>query len=473
MDIAAAAILVLLCGPRLLRLISLAQSLFSVFCVSYAVNIGVPPNLTSIVHGFKYVTGMDMSSLLSYLKPSVCFIFGVFFLFQWLLCGVKPRYDQKRWLAVPFLLVLLALHANALYSHPPRRFSPAFITEMAKRGKFEPQPRRSLKYRGYGATFILEAATGYVHEVQLSPSPCSPDGTESIPLPSVPDQISLVQVECLDFELLEMQVGGESVMPFLRSLLPDSVLLRLEGVKKLASANSDFEVFNGLNAMEDIVHYEYETSYPRSVIRCLKKSGRSLAAFHGLPASYMNLHVAYNLQGFDRYHALEAMRDSGIKPLPCWWAGVISDADLFAYAARQMPSGPFVQFCVTMNMHLPEYLDLITGKRLFTSSPRSAFLTLAHTTDAALREYVQAMPEGAMLILWGDHRSYDNNNSGDIPFLVYTKGQSFHYDGRDLPGLTRCKMFYYLRRLFGCSEASATSGTAWEPPRIAQGASCR
>ena len=450
MDVAAAGVLVLICGPLLLRLLTLLQTLLSLFCVSYAASMGMPPTLAAVIKGSKHVVGMDVSSLLSYLDTSACLLFVVFFFCQWWLCARKPRYARARWLAVVPLLVLLVAHANALRFQPVSHFSEKFI-KGAGRGQFEMPPRRSLKYRGYIATFIMEVGTGYVRDAHyVSPSPCSPNGTEAIPVPSVPEHISLVQVESLDFELLEMRVDGEYVMPFLHSLLPDAILLRLDGTKKLASANSDFEIFNGLDAMPDVVHYEYESAYPRSLVRCLKEGGRPLAVFHGLPANYMNLRAAYRLQGFDSYHDINVMRADGVKPLPCWWAGVVSDADLFSYATRSMPSGPFVQFCITMSMHLPEHLDLVTGQRLFSSSPRAAFLTLAHHTDAALRRYVQALPADALLILWGDHRSYGGGNSGTIPFLVYSKGQHLHYDGRELSGLTRCKMFYYLRRLFNC-----------------------
>ena len=222
------------------------------------------------------------------------------------------------------------------------------------------------------------------------------------------------------------------------------------------SANSDFELFNGLEASPDIVHYEYEDAYPRSLIPRLAAGGRPVEVFHGLPASYMNLKAAYKLQGFSRYHDIEVMRAAGVRPLDCWWAGVVRDRDLFDYAARQLPPGPFVQFIITMSMHLPEYVDLVTPELRFRSSPRSAFLTLAHDTDAALRRYVEKLPQGTMLILWGDHRSYSRDNSGLIPFLVHTKGSSLHFDGRQLPVLSRCSMYSYLQKIFG-KDADAPS----------------
>lgn len=449
MDVAAALLLVLLCNRGLLRAMSLLQSLFSLFCLSYASCMGMPPTLAAVLHGSKQILGMDLRSLYSYLDVAALGILSLFLIAQWWLCGHLPRH-RRRWPALIPACVLLAAQCNACLIQPPRQFSPEFVTGEG-RSLFEPPARRSLKYRGYLSTFLLEAGSGAAFSPVHAPAQiCSAAGTETLPLPTSPSQVALVQVESLDFELLEMNVDGQPVMPFLRSLLPDAILLRLNGIKKLASANSDFEIFNGLEASTDIVHYEYEKDYPRSLIPHLTAGGRPVEVFHGLPAEYMNLKAAYKLQGFTRYHDIEVMRAAGVRPLDCWWAGVVRDSDLFDYAARKMPSGPFVQFIITMSMHLPEYVHLVTKDRRFTSSPRAAFLTLAHDTDAALKRYVEKLPSGTMLILWGDHRSYAPGNSGQVPFLVYTKGQRHHFDGRDLPGLTRCKMHYYLRRLLGC-----------------------
>lgn len=452
-DMAASLLLVLACGTHFLRVVSLLQCLLSLFCLSYAASMGMPPTLAAILNGSKQIAGMDLRSLWTYLDPAALICLSLFVGVQYWLCGRKPRY-RRCWLALIPACALLATHYNACLLQPLRHFTPEFVLGEG-RSQFEPPARRSLKYRGYLGTFVMELGSGAAFATAYVPARvCSPSGTGGIPVPAAPSQLALVQVESLDFELLEMEVDGKPVMPFLRSLLPDAILLSLDGTKKLASANSDFELFNGLEASPDFVHYEYEKAYPRSLIALLGSGKRPVEVFHGLPADYMNLRAAYKLQGFSRYHDIEVMRAAGIRPLDCWWAGVVKDKDLFAYAAQQMPSGPFVQFIITMSMHLPEYVDLVTPERRFCSSSKSAFLTLAHDTDTALRHYVTQLPQGAMLILWGDHRSYSRDNSGLIPFLVYIKGTSMHFDGRNLPVMSRCSMYFYLQKLF-CKTADA------------------
>ena len=149
-----------------------------------------------------------------------------------------------------------------------------------------------------------------------------------------------------------------------------------------------------------------------------------------------------------KYHDLHAMKQAGVEPIDCWWAGVISDKSLFDYAAKHITEGPFIHFIITMTMHLPEYTDKIVKKELFASSKKSKFFTLAHNTDTALKHYIQSLPDGAIVFLWGDHRSYSNDNSGSIPFIVYKKGEQNYFDGRDIPNLTRSNIYYYIKNFF-------------------------
>ena len=463
-DLAGAAFLVLLCGPRLLRICAVLQALFSLFVLSYHTTLGMPPTLADLVNGTSYAVDMGALSLFHYVDMKALAWLAPCCLLLFLLCAKKPRYGfrVRLWSLVP-LVVLAATFALSVGKQPLADFFPENYTRRTDKKYFASPGRRSLKYRGYLTSFSLELGTGAAWTFRnLQPAPCSADGIETIPVPPASPYLSLIQVESLDWDLLDRQENGEHVMPFLHGLLPHAIVLRLDGTKKLASANSDFEIFNGQEAASSMVHYEFLTSYPRSLFRCLNADHRRIMAFHGLPADYMNLAAAYPLLGIMEYRALERLKADGLSPLPVWWAGVVRDEDLLAYAAKHLPEGPFVQFIITMNMHLPEHVALLKDPPLFTGAPDSAFLTTARTTDDALRDYVAALPDGARLILWGDHRSY-GRSTGDVPFLIYTKGQSHPFDGSGLDGLTRCKMHHYLRKLFACPappEETAPDGQA-------------
>ena len=425
----------------LLRLLICAQALFSIFCASYIKSIGTPPTLNAIINGKNQLAGIDLKSLSSYIDINSLLIFSTFLLIQLYLCNYRTV-KYRKYIFLPSLVLFLIMQIDACAKQDPNVFSPEVKITKAKKGIFTSPVKKSIEYRGYTATFIVD----YLYSDYTTPPLCTKGDIDSIPILQISDKIIFIQVECLDFELLEQKVDENFVMPFLNSLLSKSILLRLDGTKKLASANSDFEIFNGREAQSDVVHYEYEASYPHSLIALLVRSGLTAEVFHGLPADYMNLNTAYKLQGFSRYHDLETIKQSGIKPINCWWAGIISDKDLFDYAASRIPESQFIHFIITMTMHLPEHIDLITDKILFPSSKKSRFLTLAHDTDAAIKKYIERLPDGTVIFLWGDHKSYTNNNSGKIPFIAYKKGENNHFDGRKISTLTRCNMYFYLKK---------------------------
>ena len=452
LDLAAAALLVQFCRPYLLRVCIVLQGMCSLFVLSYHTALGMSPTLADLINGTAYAIDMGAISLfyhvdmiaLVWLVPCCGLLF--------LLCGKKYSTNHiRRWSLLSFSIIIIALILT-LDKQPLSDFFPENYTRGGGGKDYFASPgRRSLQLRGYLCSFALELGTKSAWSFRnLRPLPCSDEGIEAIPVPPKSSCVALIQVESLDWDLLHRKVEGELVMPFLHSLLPNSIVLPLDGTKKLASANSDFEIFNGQEAIASVVHYEFLTNYPRSIFQCLKKEGRRTIAFHGLPADYMNLEAAYKLMGIEKFRALESIKADGVIPLPVWWAGVIRDEDLLAYAAERLPSGPFVQFIITMNMHLPEHVGLLSEHPLF-HSPDASFLTTARTTDDALRHYVEALPEDTLLILWGDHRSY-GRSTGDVPFIIHTKGQSHPFDGTSINGLTRCKMYYYLRKIFSCQD---------------------
>jgi len=202
-----------------------------------------------------------------------------------------------------------------------------------------PPERRSLHARGYLATYALELGSGYPWRMQKQTQPMeSPHGVENLPLLPCTDKIVLIQVEALDYEMLTEKARAEYVMPFLHNLLDHAVLLRLDGTKKMASANSDYEVFTGRIASHSILHYEYETDYSGSFLRFLTQKISPSYSFHGMPGNYMNQEVAYRRQGVQYVYGLEKMQAEGVPAVAIWTDGIAADTDLLGFAAKKFPS---------------------------------------------------------------------------------------------------------------------------------------
>ncbi len=168
-DIAASLLLVLVCGTRFLRIVSLLQGLLSLFCLSYAASMGIPPTLAAILNGSRQIAGMDLRSLWTYIDPAALVALSLLVAIQCWLCGHKPRY-RHRWLAIIPACALLATQYNACLLQPPRHFTPEFILGEG-RSRFEPPARRSLKYRGYLGTFLMELGSGTAFTPPVCPCP--------------------------------------------------------------------------------------------------------------------------------------------------------------------------------------------------------------------------------------------------------------------------------------------------------------
>ena len=69
------------------------------------------------------------------------------------------------------------------------------------------------------------------------------------------------------------------------------------------------------------------------------------------------------------------------------------------------------------------------------------------STEHALIPARPHVPDGTLVVIWGDHRSYSRDNSGKIPFIAFVKGEEHPFDGSHLQGLTRSKMHFYLEKI--------------------------
>ena len=94
-DIDAYLLLVLVCGTRFLRIVSLLQGLLSLFCLSYAASMGIPPTLAAILNGSRQIAGMDLRSMWTYIDPAALVALSLLVAIQCWLCGHKPRYRHR------------------------------------------------------------------------------------------------------------------------------------------------------------------------------------------------------------------------------------------------------------------------------------------------------------------------------------------------------------------------------------------
>lgn len=429
-------------------LIFLLQCLLSIILTSASSALKEPLTLTAILNGLDYALDFG-SSIYIYIQVhmalffSACLILQLFFVY-------KINLNVKRTkIGIVSIIALLLVFAISLASLPLSAFWPNDKTQPDEIVNWNPPERRSLHKRGYLATYLIELFTGYTSRVkQLQPIMETPSGIEEIPVLKATGKIIFIQVESLDYELLNATVDKEYVMPFLHDLQKAAIVIPIDGAKKLGSANSDFEIFTGNIASSNYIHYTFTKTYPNSLLLEISKKISPSFAFHGMPYFYMNQGPAYTAQGVEHVLCLEEMQHEGITPRHMWGDGVIADQDMFPLASSKIPqSGNFFQFIITMNMHTFEDPRDVCPQMHFTTGDDHAFYSCSRSTDDAIRNYITQVPAGTLVAIWGDHRSYSRESSGKIPFIAFVKGEELPFDGSHLQGLTRSKMHFYLEKV--------------------------
>lgn len=308
--------------------------------------------------------------------------------------------------------------------------------------RLEEGTRESVRNIGYVATWVGEFFSGNYRDATLiyaetrcqSPNSgvCLAAGTgerrlwQSLPLPGLSRTVIMIQAESLDFAALDMRVNGRPVTPFLNRLARRSLTLKVFAPHKVGSCNSDYELLNGRLAEQNVVYYSYIKDYPDSVIHLLAQKGYAPAFFHGLGGSLFNLRDAYTAQGFKDFHFKEELLDEGYQASNLIMEH-IRDEEVLDSAARHLrPEDLTAQFIVTMSSHVP---FLPPGPEFKSAGGSFArYAASLNYLDRCLADFYERLPEGTLLLIWGDHGSdvtYPRGFApGDrhVPFLVHVKG---------------------------------------------------
>lgn len=150
--------------------------------------------------------------------------------------------------------------------------------------------QESIERRSYLVTWLSEICDRQDYRVEKT---CSDQRVVSLPLFSVEDKFVIIQVECLDWAALEWKVKGEPLMPTLDRMAASGLLFKVDGAKKLISANSDYELLNTrvANAME--LFYDFIPTYPDSFANFFTKRGVPTTSWHGFSGNFCNRNAAF------------------------------------------------------------------------------------------------------------------------------------------------------------------------------------
>ena len=464
------------------------QTFLSTVLLHYTIFFYNPLTLSTIYHSMHGAASLGVD-IFGFARFDIIFAMGAVFCVKVFLLqlGRTPDWSMPRFWGLRGILAVTCMAVIWFISSTIYGRTGLSLLWVDSRGhrtaterRLESGTREAVRNIGYLATWVGEWMSGTYQDTALiyAEMRCDdpdeafcrdlPPGTapaerswNGLPVPVPGDTVVLMQVESLDFAALGMRVNGKPVLPFLESLTKESMTLRLFAPHKVGSSNSDYEILNGRVADQNVIYYSYIKEYPDSVIHALERAGYATSLFHGLDGKLFNLREAYAAQGVSHLFFKEEMREAGYKPSSYIMKHVL-DEDVLAMAAKaSAKGGRQAQFIITMTTHIP----FIEPAPEFASAGGTfaRYVSALRYFDRCLAEYYAALPEGALLVLWGDHGSdvdYPRQylpNGRQVPFVVHVKGngswmRSFEGAGK-VPAdgyiYTLCEMAHYLKRLPG------------------------
>ena len=258
----------------------------------------------------------------------------------------------------------------------------------------------------------------------------------------VRERIVFLQVESLDLALVDFTIDGREVTPNRNRLWRGSVRYAVQAPKGTGSSDADFRALTGLPPSTDVPTYKIPGyPYTGSFVERLARRGFEVLAVHGVTGEFFNRRRAYERMPFSELVFREELLAREISASESW---AIDDGVVLDYAAARLRAagGRHFEIVITATSHIP--FPLPPGEKVFfpdEAADRFAYFDSVHYVDAAIGRFVDALPPGTTVVLYGDHISKMENpevgysqrlreGEGCVPFLI-------HMTGRDLRGLQR------------------------------------
>lgn len=249
------------------------------------------------------------------------------------------------------------------------------------------------------------------------------------PLP-VRERLVVVQVESLDWGLPGFEIDGVPVMPFVSELARRSALYKVEALHLHGSGDADFVALNAALPSPDVITYKIaEYPYDYALPKLLARRGFRSIALHGVSGDYYRRRRAFERMGFDRLIFREEMESEFGKDAGEDWA--VEDEDLFEVSRRLLTEseGRIFHFLITVTSHAPFGAGVEPDEKVTsTDTPSGRFFNLMRYVDNQLQRYIESLPPGTTIVLYGDHNSavrypgYDPGVVGTrehVPFIIH------------------------------------------------------
>lgn len=246
----------------------------------------------------------------------------------------------------------------------------------------------------------------------------------TIPPPHPYDNLLAIQVESLDYNILDYKFQGREVTPFLNRLKNQALLLKLASFHYGASGSSgsDYQFLTGRLPMRTYPTYRVRSlDYSQSLPAIYAQKGIETFAFHGNAASMWGRGRAFLRMGVSRF--LDA---KGFPRIDARWG--VSDRSFFRYSKRLIEEHngvPRFYFLITLSSHGP--FDFVENPVFTGSDLVTRYFNAINYVDGALEEFLTTLKGRYLVILYGDHSAnvrsewYRSSEGGKeyVPGLIF------------------------------------------------------
>lgn len=289
--------------------------------------------------------------------------------------------------------------------------------------------------------------------------------------------VALLQVESLDWRVLQHCVNGKPVTPFLNRLTEEAMVFKITAAHVNGSGDADFVMLNAVPPSPSVmtyslVRYPYHDTLPQIA----ERAGYATAAFHGNSGQFFSRERAFKRMGFDELWFQEELQGEGRLPVSLW--GVRDDKVLaFSQQRLQAPHGAkrWLHYIITLTSHQPfSYLEpeectFLPG----AESMADRYFNNMAFVDRCLAAYVAGLAQGTLVVIFGDHRAmveYGETHVRDsrleyVPFIIHRVGERLAAQQASRASSVACSgeltmldAASYLQRIFQTDDSKKQGG---------------
>ncbi|WP_242835565.1 LTA synthase family protein [Ruminiclostridium josui] len=267
-----------------------------------------------------------------------------------------------------------------------------------------------------------------INQLNYGKNTSSPSSVTTSKSTSQSPNYVLIQVESMDSNIVKQKYKGSYVMPYLNSLMDNSVYYpyTLSYHKGGGTSDAEFSVINSVETLDAFPAIKLSSySYPNSVVSKLAKASYNTMAFHGNVGTFYNRNIAFSKMGFKKFYDISSMNydDEG-------WGAPDDKVFSFAFEKIEKSTKPFYTHIITMTSHGPfesarHYYNNKAYDDIENEIVKNYYNSFSYVDESIKNfvENIQAKYSNTYIIIYGDHTP--NINSQDFAQASFIDGDKY------------------------------------------------